>query len=83
MGKVAREERAHHQVIRVNKGRLQGAVNLPKQAEFAELAARILKTLTRVSMSGALTSKCTRASVVSVQKTLFHNMKTIIELRPM
>lgn len=81
--KVAREERAHHQVIRVNEGRLRAAVDLPKQAKFVELAARILKTLTRVSMSAALTSKCARASVVYVQKTLFDNMKAIIELKPM
>jgi hypothetical protein len=67
----------------VNKRHLRAVVDLLKQAGFAELAARILKTLTRLSMSEALTSKCTRTGVMSSQKTPAPNMKAIIELRPM
>jgi hypothetical protein len=82
-GKVAREGLAHRQVIRVNKRYLQAAVDLPHQAKSAELAVRILKALTRASISEALISKRTRTRAVPIQKTLFPNMKVTIELRPM
>jgi hypothetical protein len=82
-GKVSREELAHHQVIRVNERYLRAVIDLPNQTKSAELAARILKALTRVSMSEALAPKCIRTGAVSVQETLLLNMKMTIELRPM